>query len=211
MSELRLEGRLGVETISPLRGCCVDSLLKWHPRMVGERTKCMYCENPMKAIRAGDTSDPTWTGMMNEAKFERSNDALSASSLWFSQKKFQTSSDVSRWCAERGMSGAKVESVDSAFRVVLGKSLESSDRAVWAAPGVIAVCGICKMDTGDMASGGMINPSQGAQADASDKIDIREADEGKPEVKAEEDTEKSLTPLEKALARFDADLAKALS
>lgn len=161
MGELRLEGRLGVEAVCPVKGCCVNTVLSWRPQMIGQKTKCMFCDNPLKTIRATDTEQPNWSGMLNETKIERGEPELGASDLWFSRKKFASEDAVRVWCDERGMSDVKVDSFDGdAYRVVLGKSMPETERLVWAAPGVLASIGVMKIDTGSMATGGMLHPLQ---------------------------------------------------
>ena len=162
MSELRLEGRLGVELIKSLRGCCVDSILAWRPHVIGEKNKCLFCENPMKTVRAGDAAVPEWTGMLNETHVEREAPEFSVAELWFSEKRFSDASAVEKWCGERGMSGLSIEKSDGmAYKVPVAEIVPDTERVLWAAPGVVALVGLAKMATGDMAGGGMLNPLQG--------------------------------------------------
>jgi hypothetical protein len=209
MSGLRLECRLGIETVNKLQGCCVDSILAWRPQNIGERHKCIFCDNPMKAIRAAELSSQEWSGMLNEAKFEREAQALTASSLWFSGKRFNSTDAVSKWCSDRGMEGS-IERTSDGYRVTVGKSVADTERAVWASPGVLAIFGIAKMDTGSLATGGSLNPlQQGAAAEE----ETTGKTEKKPDDKCAEKKEVvgELTNLEKALANFDAELKKAIS
>lgn len=162
MSELRLEGKLGVELINPLRGCCVDSILAWRPQTIGEKHKCLFCDNPMKTVRAGEAAPPEWTGMLNETHKEKPASEFSVSELWFSEKRFGDPTEVEQWCEERGLQPPSVDKADSmAYKISLGEIVPDTERAVWVAPGVVALVGLSKMDTGSLAGGGMLNPLQG--------------------------------------------------
>ena len=162
MSELHLEGKLGVELIKPLQGCCVDSILAWRPQVIGEKRKCLFCDNPMKTVRAGDAAPPEWSGMLNETHAEQEAPEFSVAELWFSEKRFADSLAVEKWCGERGMEGIPVEKVDGmAYKIPLAEIIQDTERVVWAAPGVVALVGLAKMDTGSLAGGGMLNPLQG--------------------------------------------------
>lgn len=205
MNGLRLEGRLGVETVNALRGCCAESILGWRPQTIGEKHKCLYCDNPMKTIRAGEHAGPEWVGMLNETHIERAAPEVAVSSIWFSSKRFDALK-AERWCEERGLVGKTPEQVDgSAYRVVLGKTAEDTERAVWAAPGVLAIIGIAKMDTGSLATGGSLNPLQ--QGAAAEEEETTPAPKEEPEAPEE----KSLTGLEKAMKQFSEELQKAIS
>ena len=161
MSELRLEGRLGVEIINPLKGCCVDSMLAWRPQVIGEKNKCLFCDNPMKTVRAGEAVAPNWTGMLNETKLLKEPDSFCIGSLFFSEKRFRDKMSVDQWCKERGMDGVAIEKLDDmAYVVRLAEVVPDTERILWAAPGVVAAAGVSKIDTGALASGGMLNPLQ---------------------------------------------------
>jgi hypothetical protein len=180
MSELRLEGRLGVELIQPLRGCCVDSILAWRPQVIGEKHKCLFCDNPMKTVRAGEAAPPEWTGMLNETHMDREAPEFSVAELWFSEKRFDDPTVVERWCDERGMSDASVVKTDGmAYKVSLGEIVQDTDRAVWAAPGVIALIGLAKMDTGSLATGGMLHPLQQGGGKKEDEEENKRAKQGR--------------------------------
>lgn len=179
MSELRLEGKLGVELINPLRGCCVDSILAWRPQVIGEKNKCLFCENPMKTVRAGEAAPPEWTGMLNETHIDREAPEFAVAELWFSEKRFSDPIAVEKWCEDRGLSGFSVEKSDGmARKISLAEIIPDTERALWAAPGVVALAGLAKMDTGSLSGGGMLNPLQG----------------GVKEEKKEEDEETEETP-----------------
>lgn len=164
MSELRLDGRLGVEMVSPMKGCCVDSILAWRPQVIGEKNKCIFCDNPMKTVRAGEAAAPEWTGMLNETRKDCEDPEFVVAELWFSEKRFNDPLAVEKWCEERGIDGQKVSSEDRmAYRIALKEIVRDTERAVWAAPGVVALLGLVKtekMNTGDMAGGGLLNPLQ---------------------------------------------------
>jgi len=162
MAGLDLDGRIGIEAVQDVRGCCVDSILAWRPRIVGAKHKCLYCDNPFKAIRAAELSDDRWTGMLNETRYQKSVPDFELGSLWFSRKRFANSSKVKEWCIERGLQVDSIDASDNmAVRVDVQRLLPGSERIVWAAPGVLSVVGVTKMDTADMAAGGALHPFQG--------------------------------------------------
>ena len=198
MSDLRLEGRLGVEMISPLRGCCVDTMTKWRPANVGEKHKCMYCENTLKTIRAGEPPAVEFSGMMNETNAAAATPDFAVSTFWFSKHRFADESKVAKWCEDRGIKANIGKSEDFAFRVNVDNNVvASTERSVWAAPGVLAVVGISKMGMGDMATGGQLNPLQsGASADVVEPA------------KKDEVTETETTPVNKSIQDFNAALEK---
>jgi hypothetical protein len=134
MSELRLEGRLGVETVSPLRGCCVDTMLKWRPQTLGEKRRCMYCENPLKTIRASDAAPAECTGMLNETSIERAEPSFSVSSIWFGKNRFQSESKVNDWCNARGLDSAVVKSDNDTYSIEFANVQAGSERAMALSP-----------------------------------------------------------------------------
>ena len=198
MSELRLEGRLGVEMISPLRDCCVNTMTKWRPANVGEKHKCMYCENTLKTIRAGDAPAVEYSGMMNETMRTAVAPNFAVANFWFSKHRFADESKVAKWCEDRGISTKLMKSEDMAFCVNVDSDIvQGTERSVWASPGVLAVIGVSKMGMGDMAGGGQLNPlQQGAACDTA------------PAAKKEEVTETETEPVAKSVQDFNAALEK---
>jgi hypothetical protein len=206
MADLRLEGKLGVETVSPLRGCCINTIIKWRPQLIGQKCRCMFCDNPLKTIRAGEEASPEWTGLINETRIERAVPEFALATMWFSDRKFSSVDNVNNWCSERGMTAKGVSFDGMAYRVDFAKTVNGTERAVWAAPGVIAVVGILKMDTGDMAGGGSLHPLQQGVAEP-------RKDEKEEETKTEPAAEKNETMdiFEKAVANFSSSLNKVIA
>jgi len=199
MSELHLEGKLGVETIGPIKDCCVEALVAWRPQTLGQKHKCLYCDNPMKTIRASEVSDPEWTGMLNETKIERSVPELAVSSIWFTKKRFPTESSVSKWCSARGLGSSSIADNGTAFNVSAAKIIPETERAMWAAPGVLAILGVSKMTTDSMASGGMLHPQQGGVA-------AEESDTETDESEVLEEAEEKCSKAHSSLAVFEKSL-----
>lgn len=167
-----LNGRLGIETIRPVQGCCVETMLKWRPNIIGQKSQCLYCDNGFKAIRAAELDNVEWTGMVNETRKEVTVQDLGAAEIWFSKRKFADIGDVMQWCDERAIEVTRQDDSEMAYRVVLGKALPGTERVVWASPGVMSVVGVVsKIDTGDMSAGGQLHPYQGPN---DDKIDVDE-------------------------------------
>lgn len=160
MSELKLNGRLGMETVNVAKGCCVESMQKWSPRMSGDKTHCMYCGNLLKAVRAGEFQDFQWTGMLNEALKSVDNSPISVQSIWFLRSRFSPEA-ASEWLASRGLPHQITK--EDEFCLITGQDEveEETERFVFADKGVLASIGLSKMETSGMTSGGLINPTQG--------------------------------------------------
>lgn len=56
------EGRLGVEVMGKMNGCCIGTITKWRPQVIGEKKTCSYCNSYLKTIRAGEVLSPVFTG-----------------------------------------------------------------------------------------------------------------------------------------------------
>lgn len=171
-------GRLGIEVIGKMAGCCVETIAKWRPQMIGLKRECSYCNSFMKTIRAGEVLSPVFTGGMLEHHVEVEEPDLSIGGLYFASSKFPTPAAVERWASDRDME-AHVSKVDEhAFFFPVGDPLfADSVRMVWVAPGVIGEIGVSEkqvatgggqasmsspgITTTSMASGGDLHPSQG--------------------------------------------------
>jgi len=164
--KVSFNGKLGVEMITTLKGCCVDTILAWRPQLIGQKARCLYCDNPLKSVRAGEIAAPEWTGMLNECSKEIAAPDLVFGEIWFSKKRFADAGTVSVWCSERGVeSGLGISQDDMAFKVKTAEVVPGTERVLWAAPGVVAVAGVAKqaMGMGDMAAAGVMAPAQGAK------------------------------------------------
>lgn len=202
MDELILEGKLGVEMINPLKGCCADSILAWRPLLIGQKQHCLYCDNPMKTVRAGEMGAPECTGMLNETRFQENTSEFGVGEIWFSEKRFDSPAAVELWCKERGLEGTDIVSDGVAYKAALGAIVADTERAVWAAPGVIAVVGLAKIDTGSMVTGGMLHPFQSVDAKKPEKVEEQEETTEDEEAPVGENcgvAEKALTGFEKSL------------
>jgi len=171
MSELTLNGRLGMETINKARGCCVASMLKWSPRMVGDKHKCMYCDNTLKAIRAGEFSGNLWNGSMNETTKDTTEPPFTVNSIWF-LRSIHTVDSAKSWLSDHGLYKDDLSEDEFAITSEQEEVVPESERFVFADKGVLAVVGVQKMDTGDMGSGGLANPTQGADDFIAEEEDI---------------------------------------
>jgi len=199
MSELNLDGRLGVETINPVQGCCVDTILEWRPRLTGQKNKCLFCENPMKTIQAGEAVQPQWTGMLNETHIEREAQSFGVASIWFSKKKFSNQSAVKSWCMDKGIGANRIEEDYMSYAVLVGKVVPDTERVLWADKGVVSVFGIEKMESSDMASGGALHPYQAADAKKDEKEEEEEESESTQEKKTCMDKEATMATFNKSL------------
>lgn len=173
------EGRLGIEVIGKMLGCCVGTIIKWRPQYIGQRQTCGYCNSSMKTIRAGEMEgDQNFTGALNECRIERAAPNLVLGGLYFQATRFPDLSLVERWLEDRDVAG-QVQAFDQhAHYVPIERLQPVTVRAIWVAPGVVGEVGIAEKDgmpaqggqasmhspgisTVGMMSGGTLHPSQG--------------------------------------------------
>ena len=197
MSDLQLQGRLGVELVSIMKGCCADSIVQWRPRVIGQKHSCAYCDNPMKTVSAGEVADPEWSGMLNETRYQDNGEReFAIKSLWFAGRNFTDEDAVKNWCADHELANADVQNADSMSFCVKNVSevVEGTERVLWAAPGVLAEVGLAKegdaMSTDGLESGGMLHPHQGKVEDEN-KCGDEEADSQMDEMAEENKSYKS--------------------
>ena len=175
-------GRLGIEIVGKMKGCCAKAILKWRPQTIGQKTACTYCGSFLKTVRAGEVLTHLYTGWMGEEKAAAACDEpeIVIGGLYFSSEKFPTEQKVKSWMAEREINADSViEPDEHAFYVPLERLLPESVRAVWVAPGVVGEIGVAKqvatgggqasmsspgMTVASMASGGLLYPAQGPAA-----------------------------------------------
>jgi len=176
------EGRLGVEVIGKMQGCCVDTIAKWRPGYEGSRRTCSYCDVTMKTVRAGATAEPEFTGMMGEQYVERSAPELVIGGLYFAKAKFPDIQSVASWMEDRDITGRPTEIDMHAHYLPMERLAASTVKAIWVAPGVVGEIGVTEkqasaatgagqasqhapsITTASMASGGTANPKQGDPA-----------------------------------------------
>lgn len=181
------EGRLGVELVGEMGGCCARAILKWRPQVIGQRHSCAYCGATMKTVRAGEGPPRDFRGTLNETRIEAQAPDLVVGGLFFSSEKFASPERANAWMADRDIA-AKAELLDMHAHYALVKRLApDTARAVWAAPGVIAEVGVAEgavaekqgaaatgggqasmhspgITTVSMAAGGTAHPAQGPAA-----------------------------------------------
>ena len=175
------EGRLGIELIGKMKGCCARAILKWRPQTIGQKTSCAYCGTMMKTIRAGEVLSHLYTGGMLEEKAASAQEEpeIVIGGLYFSTEKFASQEAVKTWMSERDIaSDAVIEIDEHAFYVPLERLLPESVRSIWVASGVVGEIGVAKqVATGggqasmsspgitmaSMASGGTAHPAQGPE------------------------------------------------
>lgn len=182
-------GRLGIEVIGKMAGCCIQTIAKWRPQMIGLKRECSYCNSFLKTIRAGEVLSPVFTGGMLEHHVEVEEPELAIGGLYFSAEKYPTVELVERWMADRDLSGDVSKMDEHAFFLPMGDPLfADSARMVWVAPGVVGELGVSEkqvatgggqasmsspgITTTSMASGGDLHPSQGPGAVAADVAGI---------------------------------------
>jgi hypothetical protein len=148
------EGRLGVEVIGKTQGCCVDTILKWRPQMVGQKRSCTYCNVTMKVIRASEVITQEFTGGLNEYRRELIQPELVIGGLYFSIDKFASDEAVGNWLEDREIDAdadVVVELDNFAHYVALERLMPESVRHLWVAPGVVGELGVAEKQ---VATGG---------------------------------------------------------
>lgn len=172
-------GRLGIEIVGKMKGCCAKAILKWRPQTIGQKTACTYCGSFMKTIRAGEVLTHLFTGWMGEEKAASrcEEPEILIGGLYFSTDKFPTEAAVKSWMSDREINPESVIEIDDhAFYVPLERLIPESTRAVWVAPGVVGEIGVSKqvatgggqasmsspgITVASMDSGGLSYPAQG--------------------------------------------------
>ncbi len=187
MSEEKLDfaGRLGIDFVGSLRGCCVKTILDWNPRMNGQKVACRICNSPLKSVRAGDDLLVDATGGVNDFRKTDAPDLI-IGGLFFCTEQFPSQRKALDWLDEREVSVPDVveRMGDDAYYVGLETLKEGTARVVRIADGVLAEVGVAATEkdiaavggagqgsgqplgvtTTSMASGGMVDPSQGPAA-----------------------------------------------
>ena len=179
-TKTKWDGRLGIDVVGKMQGCCIDAILKWRPSLVGQKSTCPYCNTMMKTIRAGEVLSSSFNGGINEHKRMVEEPEIVVGSLFFSNKKFASVEAIKTWMEEREVQGDVEELDDHARCVQLERILPESARAVWVAPGVVGEIGVAEktgpaqggqasmsppaITTTSMAGGGTTNPTQGPAA-----------------------------------------------
>lgn len=173
------EGRLGIEVVGKVQGCCVQTMLDWNVQYLGKRTECPICSTVLKAVRAGDVLDFESTGFLSDLRKAEPTEFI-LGGLYFSVEKFPDAEKVEDWFKDREVEGiGDVAGVgDEAHYVPIADLKAASIRFVRVAPGVLGEVGIAEKDgpsgagvasmsspamsTTSMASGGTTSPSQGS-------------------------------------------------
>jgi hypothetical protein len=206
------EGRLGVEVIGKTQGCCVDTILKWRPQMVGQKRTCTYCDVTMKVVRAGEVMAPEFTGGLNEWKREIDQPELVIGGLFFSSEKFLTEKAIGEWLEDREIDADQdvvIELDNFAYYVPLERLMPDSVRSLWVAPGVMGELGISEKQVavgGGQASmhspgvtvasmnAGTLHPAQGPAAVAGGSNNMPNVLHGKTQMTDGHEHEFSLVP-----------------
>lgn len=181
-TKTQFNGRLGIEVVGKMKGCCVESVLDWKPQMLGMKLACRYCNNVMKTIRAGEVISHAFNGGFGRDKSEITEPELCIGGLYFSTKKFAGEEAVKSWMQKRECGEPEeIHDIDGrAFYVPVERILPQSLRLIWAGAGVLAELGVSEkqvvtgggqasmqspgITTTSLATGGMNDPSQGPAA-----------------------------------------------
>jgi hypothetical protein len=205
------KGRLGIEVMGKMAGCCVETIAKWRPSMIGLKRECTYCNSFMKTIRATEVLAPVYTGGMLEHHKEVKEPDLALGGLYFASSRFPDSESVERWMGERDLEGHVSKVDEHASFVALGDALfGDSVRLVWVAPGVVGEIGVSEkqvatgggqasmsspgITTTSMASGGTAHPHQGPAEAAAEVVGVPPIIQGVTDVQDGHQHEYHLTP-----------------
>lgn len=187
------DGRLGIEIVGKVKGCCVETILDWRPQMIGQKLACHYCNGFMKTVRAGEVLSQVFNGGFGLDKTEFKEPELSIGGLYFSTKRFENEEQVKSWMQARECGEPEeVQNLNGhAFYAPIERVLPQSLRLVFAGAGVLAEIGVSEKDvtgagqmsmqppaftTTSMAGAGTAHPAQAPAAVA------RGTDPGTPDV-----------------------------
>jgi hypothetical protein len=175
------EGRLGVEFVGKMQGCCASTLQAWKPQSPGQRNSCAYCGSAMKTIRAGQEEDNHYHGGLNEHLLGVKKEELVIGGLFFTSDRFASVENADTWMDDREIA-AKAVALDMHSQYAHLEELRpETTRAIWVAPGVVGQIGVSKqgaaatgagqasmhspgITTTSMATGGTAHPDQGPAA-----------------------------------------------
>jgi hypothetical protein len=171
------EGRIGVDFVGKMGGCCAATLQAWKPQSPGQRNSCGYCGSTMKTIRAGREEDQSFRGGLNEHLVGVKKEELVIGGLFFTSDRFASPSHADTWMDDREIA-AKAQPLDMHAQYAHLEALRpETTRAIWVAPGVVGQIGVAKQDaaatgagqasmhspgitTTSMATGGTSHPTQ---------------------------------------------------
>lgn len=172
------EGRLGIEVVGDVQGCCVQSMFDWNAQYLGKRIECPICNNALKTVRAGDDLDVVSTGFLSDLRKVEKPDFI-LGGLYFSAEKFAKPGTIEEWFKDRdcGEPSDVATFGEEAYYVPIADLDPASVRYVRVAPGVLGEVGLAEKDgptgagqasmsspaitTTSMASGGTLDPAQG--------------------------------------------------
>jgi hypothetical protein len=169
-------GRLGVEVVGKMGGCCIESILEWRPQMLGQMNKCRNCGSSMKTIRPTEFAQMAFNGQFGRDHSEVEEPKVVMGGIFFSQKKFADVEAVKSWMEKHEVAPpADILPIEEyAFYVPIERILPESTRFVYAGAGVLAEVGVAEkqvatgggqasmsspgITTTSMATGGMSSP-----------------------------------------------------
>jgi hypothetical protein len=187
MNDSILAGRLGITVSKEFSPCCGDMMLKWFPRMAGDRKECTYCGNKLNAVKAQDFQDSQYTGQCLEMSgFLAKSREVHLQQIWFSKSTFKSADVCSQWLMTKCIPISHCEESDTFYCFKGTDCVPGSERVIYVSKGILGVVGLEKdaMGASDFTSGGSLAPAQG------DETTTDESTESK-----EETTEKSLESL----------------
>lgn len=146
-------GRLGIEIVGKVNGCCVKSALDWNAPLLGQKTACRICNSVMKTVRAGDDLGVESSGRYGDFR-KAAAPELAISGLYFSSDRFEGPENILNWLKDREL--AEPSHIDAlgedAFFMPVETVVGGTSRMVKVAPGVLAEVGV-KKDSG-LSQGG---------------------------------------------------------
>ena len=165
MAETKIQwsGRLGVEVVGKVSGCCIKSILKWNPRMLGTKAVCLNCNSTLKAVRAGDDLAIESSGGVNDFRKTEAPEVV-IGGLFFDAEKYASEEDVADWLKDREVDepDCVTKMGDEAFYAPIENLADGTHRYVKVGMGVVAEVGLLDKHAAVVAGGGqgsMATPS----------------------------------------------------
>ena len=175
MKDSLLSDRMGAIFSKSLSPCCSEILFKWAPRGLGDVQICKYCNNSLRAIKANEFYDSSYSGSMLEtASFLKKERNVHLSSTWFSKSLFPTVDDCKDFLYKRCIEFTKCKEHSEFFEFDGVDCIPDSERVVFVSKGVIGVVGLEKesMSSGSMSDAGSLHPSQGDEDETTEEDDM---------------------------------------
>lgn len=164
MKDSILSGRLGITVSKSFSPCCGEKLLKWSPRVIGDRNSCNLCGNVFHAVSSDSFHQSQYTGQCLETSgFLKEVKEIHFDQIWFAKGVFKDTDVCSAWLDSKAIPVYGVCEYDDFYFFKGLDVVPGSERVIYVTKGILGVVGLEKdaMSASDFTSGGSLNPSQG--------------------------------------------------